>query len=50
MAACPPESRGDEFVQNLGFASGYFFQDGQLYIDMMAGGGTLELNPQATAN
>jgi heat shock protein HslJ len=46
MAACPPESRADEFVQNLGIATGYFFQDGNLYIDMMADGGTLELSPQ----
>jgi heat shock protein HslJ len=44
MAACPPESRGDEFVQNLSFASGYFFQDGHLFIDMMADGGTLEFS------
>jgi membrane-bound inhibitor of C-type lysozyme len=49
LAACPPESRGDEFVQNLSFAAGYFFQDGNLYIDMMADGGTLKLSPQATA-
>lgn len=47
MAACPPESRGDEFVQNLGFVSGYFFQDGFLFMDMMADGGTLKLSPQA---
>jgi|GEM_PF-1538734 len=44
LAACPPESRGDEFVQNLSFASGYFFQDGHLFIDMMADGGTLEFS------
>jgi membrane-bound inhibitor of C-type lysozyme len=47
LAACPPESRGDEFVQKLGFGAIYFFQDGHLFIDMMADGGTLELGPQA---
>jgi len=44
MAACPPGSRGEEFVQNLGFAARYFFQDGNLFIDMFADGGTLEFN------
>jgi len=45
MAACPPGSRGEEFVQKLGFAARYFFQDGNLFIDMMADGGTLEFSP-----
>jgi len=42
---CGPESRSDEFVQNLGFASIYFFEDGKLYIDLMADGGTFEFDP-----
>lgn len=46
LAACPPGSRGEEFVQKLGFGAIYFFQDGHLFIDMMADGGTLELSPQ----
>ncbi len=45
MAACPPESRGDEFVKYLGSAAIYFFQDGHLFIDMMADGGTMEFAP-----
>jgi heat shock protein HslJ len=45
MAACPPGSRGEELVQKLGFAARYFFQDGNVFIDMMADGGTLELAP-----
>ncbi|NIV29805.1 MAG: META domain-containing protein, partial [Anaerolineae bacterium] len=29
-AACPPESRSDQFVKYLGFAARYFFEDAQL--------------------
>jgi heat shock protein HslJ len=46
LTACSPGSRGEEFVQKLGFAARYFFQDGNLFIDMMADGGTLEFSPQ----
>jgi len=42
MAACPPESRSDQFVQLLGGAALYFFEDGNLFIDLMADGGTME--------
>jgi len=45
MAACPPDSRSDEFVKLLGGAALYFFQDGELYIDLMADGGTLQFAP-----
>ena len=41
LAACPPESRSDDFVKYLGFSANYFFEDGNLYIDLMADGGTL---------
>lgn len=41
MAACPPDSRSDQFVALLGGAARYFFEDGQLLIDLMADGGTL---------
>lgn len=47
MMICSEESRSDEFIANLGFAAGYFFQDDTLYIDMMADGGTLKFSPQA---
>ncbi|HRW06078.1 MAG TPA: amidase family protein, partial [Caldilineaceae bacterium] len=43
LAACPPESRSEEFVQNLGFVTGFFFEDGFLYLDTMADGGTFQL-------
>jgi heat shock protein HslJ len=32
MAACPPESLSDEFLQNLGIAASYIFQSGDLFI------------------
>jgi heat shock protein HslJ len=45
VAACPPESRSDEFIRHLGFAKHYFFKDGNLFIDLFADGGTLEFAP-----
>ena len=45
MAACPPDSRSDQFVQYLGFAARYFFQAGRLYIDLFADGGTMAFAP-----
>lgn len=45
LVACGPDSRGEELIQKLGFAARYFFQDGHLFIDMMADGGTLEFQP-----
>jgi pimeloyl-ACP methyl ester carboxylesterase/heat shock protein HslJ len=49
MAACPPESRSEQFVKYLGFAAIYFFRDGNLYIDLMADGGTLAFSPAGEA-
>lgn len=45
LALCPGDSRGEEFVQKLGFGAIYFFQDGNLFIDLMADGGTMEFSP-----
>ncbi len=47
LAACPPGSRSDDFVRHLGFSAIYFFQDGHLFIDLFADGGTLEFAPAA---
>ena len=47
MAMCPPESRSDDFVKYLGFAAIYFFEDGDLFIDLMADGGTMQFSPLA---
>ena len=43
LVACPEDSLGDQFVQNLTFARIYFFQDGDLFMDLMADGGTMQL-------
>lgn len=40
-AMCPPRSRSDDFVKYLDSATIFFFQDGNLYIDLMADGGTM---------
>ncbi len=49
-AACPPESRSDQFVKYLGFAARYFFEDAQLYIDLFADGGTMVFAPEGEAD
>lgn len=44
-AACPPDARSDQFVKLLNAAALYFFQDGNLYIDLFADGGTMVFSP-----
>lgn len=41
LAACPEDSQGDVFVRQLSGAALYFFQDGDLYIDLFADSGTM---------
>jgi hypothetical protein len=50
LAACPPGSRSDEFIKHLGFAAISFFQDGDLFIDLMADGGTMQFSPGTAGN
>ncbi|MCB0147293.1 MAG: hypothetical protein KDE01_06525, partial [Caldilineaceae bacterium] len=45
MELCPGESRADQFTGLLGGAARYFFEDGLLYIDLMADGGTMAFAP-----
>ncbi|HRW49445.1 MAG TPA: META domain-containing protein, partial [Caldilinea sp.] len=45
MDLCPGESRADQFTGLLGGAARYFFEDGLLYIDLMADGGTMAFAP-----
>lgn len=45
MAACPPGSRGDEFLQKLGAVTLHSFSGEQLWLELMADGGTLKLTP-----
>ncbi len=49
MAACPPESLSDQFVAYLGSAANYFYEDGNLHIDLMADGGTMTFAPASAA-
>ena len=44
-AACPPDSRSDQFVRLLSGAALYFFQDGNLHIDLFADSGTMVFSP-----
>lgn len=44
-ADCSPGSLTDPFLTYLGSAARYFFQDGNLFIDLMADGGTMVLAP-----
>jgi heat shock protein HslJ len=41
MAACPPGSHSDQFVELLGSAAGYFVRSGTLYIELVDDGGTM---------
>ncbi len=41
LAACPEDSQADVFVQQLAASGLYFFQDGDLYIDLFADAGTM---------
>ena len=44
-AACPPESRSEQFLKLLSGGALYFFRDGNLYIDLFADGGTMIFAP-----
>jgi heat shock protein HslJ len=50
LAACPPGSRSDEFLKDLGSAETYFYQPGELFIDLTAEGGTMRFTPVVTGN
>ncbi|HEX5690455.1 MAG TPA: META domain-containing protein, partial [Roseiflexaceae bacterium] len=50
LALCPPNSRSDQFTKLLAGAAHYFIKDGNLFIDLMADGGTLEFEPAAAAS
>lgn len=43
-AACGPDSIDGEFVQRLSDAAIYFFQEGDLYLDLMADAGTMQFS------
>ena len=45
LAACPPGSLSDQFLKDLGFVGIYFFQEGNLFLDLFADGGTMQFEP-----
>lgn len=49
LALCPGESRSEQFLSLLGGAAIFFFEDGNLFIDLMADGGTMEFSPAPIA-
>jgi heat shock protein HslJ len=44
MAACPEGSIGNEFVQALGNSAIYFFQGGDLFVDLAFDSGTMQFS------
>ncbi len=49
LAACPPGSRSDQFIQMLASAAKYFLEDANLRIELMADGGNMHFAPAGTA-
>lgn len=45
LAACPPDSIDDEYREGLESAVIYFFQDGDLYMDLPVDTGTMMFSP-----
>lgn len=50
LALCPEDSQDQQFLTGLENAALYFFQEGDLYIDMFADGGTLQFQAQQTVD
>ncbi len=46
LAACEEGSRSEQFINLLGSAAMAYFEDGNLYIDLMADGGTMIFTPE----
>jgi heat shock protein HslJ len=46
MAACPEGSLSDQFLANLSAANIYFFNEGNLFIDLMFDSGTMRFSPE----
>lgn len=42
LAACPEDSLDQQYLASLSAAAIYFFQDGDLYVDLTADGGTMQ--------
>ncbi len=48
LVACPEGSLGDPFVAQLGGAAIYFFQEGDLLLDLQFDSGTMRFSPQSS--
>ena len=48
LAACPEDTQDQLYLTSLESAASYFFQDGQLYMDMFADSGTMRFAPAGT--
>jgi heat shock protein HslJ len=48
LAACPEGSLGDPFIRHLGAVGAYFFQDADLFMDLLVDGGTMKFTAQST--
>ena len=48
LAACPPESIAQDYLQALQNASGYFFENGDLFIDLQLDTGTMRFSAQGS--
>lgn len=46
LMACPQDALGSEFLAQLGSAAIFFFQDGELYLDLKFDSGTMRFAPQ----
>lgn len=49
LAACPSGSLSEQFLQYLGFAATFFFEQDRLFIDLFADGGTMQFSPASSA-
>jgi heat shock protein HslJ len=49
LVACPEDSLDQQFLNGLSNVALYFFQDGDLYMDMFADGGTMRFSPLGAA-
>jgi len=45
LASCAPDSLSEDFINHLDYAAKYFFEGGDLFIDLLADGGTMQFTP-----
>ena len=50
MVACPPDSLDQQYLASLEGGKIYFFQEGDLFLDLMADGGTMQFAAEVTVD